>query len=121
MSKLNGNDKLVSNNSLTWLLITMAAVVILTLTLPFPVSFIVSLLIIISLNIIRADIALKKAGMRGIRTWYNSYSSLPTNRGRNTITNDSLHRPMRFSCMSCGYEHNKVECPTCGSRAVKAD
>jgi hypothetical protein len=121
MSKPNGNDKLVSNNSLAWLLITMAAVVILTLTLPFPVSVIVSLLVIVSFNIIRADMALKKAGMGGIRTWYNSYSSLPTSRERNTITNDSLHGPIRFSCTSCGYEHDEIECPTCGSRAVKAD
>jgi len=77
MSKPNGNDKLVSNNSLAWLLVTLAAVVILTLTLPFPISFIVSLLAIISFNIIRADIALKKAGMGGIKSWYKSYSSLP--------------------------------------------
>ena len=120
MSKLNGNDKLVSNNGLVWLLLTLAAVVILTLTLPFPISFIVSLLVIISLNVIRADMALKKAGMGGIGSWYKSYSSLQSGRGRDTSMNDSLYKPIRFSCMSCGNEHNKIECPKCGSKAVRA-
>jgi hypothetical protein len=120
MSKLNGNDKLVSNNGLVWLLIALSAVVILTLILPFPISFIVSLLVIITLNVIRADIALKKAGMGGIMEWYKSYSSLHSGRGSDTIMNESLYKPIRFSCMSCGNEHNKVECPKCGSKAVRA-
>jgi hypothetical protein len=120
MSKPDGNDKLVSNNGLAWLLVTLAAVVILTLTLPFPVSFIVSLLVIISLNVIRADIALKKAGMGGIRSWYKSYSSLSSSRGWDRNVKDSLYKPIKFSCMSCGNEHNKVECPKCGSKAVRA-
>ena len=120
MSKSNSNDKLISNNGLAWLLVTLAAVVILTLTLPFPISFIVSLLVIISLNIIRADKALKKAGMGGIRNWYKSYSSLQSSYGRHKNVNNSLYRPLLFSCMNCGNVHDKVECPKCSSKAVRA-
>ena len=118
MSKPEDNNNLVSNNSLAWLLISLVAVVILSLLLPFPISFIVSLLVIISLNIIRADVALKKAGMGGIKSWYKSYSSLQSGRGWDASMNNSLHKRLRFTCMSCGKEHNKVECPKCGSKAV---
>ena len=120
MSKADRNDRLVSNNNLAWMLITLAAVVILTLTLPFPISFIASLLAIISFNIIRADIALKKAGMGGIKSWYKSNSSLASGRESGRNMNNSLYKPLRFSCMSCGNEHNKIECPKCGSKSVRA-
>jgi hypothetical protein len=120
MSKPNSNDKLVSNNGLSWLLVSLAAVVILTLALPFPVSFVASLLAIIALNLIRANMALKKAGMGGIKSWYKSYSSLPSDRGWDKNADDHLYKPVRFSCMSCGNEHNNVECPICGSKAVRA-
>ncbi len=91
-----------------------------TLTLPFPISFIVSLIVIISLNVIRADIALKKAGMGVIRSWYKSYSSLHSGHGWDRNLNNSLYRPLLFSCMNCGNVHNKAECPKCGSKAVRA-
>ena len=64
-----------------WLLISVVIVVILTLVLPFPISFLVSLIVIFSLNIIRTDIALKKADMGGIKGWYKSSSSFESGRG----------------------------------------
>jgi hypothetical protein len=120
MSTPGDNNNLVSSNSVVWLLISLVSVVILTLILPFPISFIVSLLVIISVNILRADRALKGAGMGGIKSWYKSSSSLQSGHGRNANTNSSLYRPLRFSCMNCGNVHNKVECPKCGSKAVRA-
>ena len=57
MSKPNQNDNLDRDNYLAWLLISLVIVVILTLFLPFPISFLVSLIVIFSLNIIRTDIA----------------------------------------------------------------
>jgi hypothetical protein len=57
MSKPNQNDNLARDSYLAWLLISLVIVVILTLFLPFPISFLVSLIVIFSLNIIRTDIA----------------------------------------------------------------
>ena len=120
MSKPEDNDNLVSKNSLAWLLVSLVTVVMVSLILPFPMSFIVSLLVIISLNIIRADITLKKAGMGGIKSWYKSYSSLQSGHGWDANMNNSLYIPLRFSCMRCGNVHNKTACPKCGSKAVRA-
>jgi hypothetical protein len=83
-------------------------------------SFIVSLIVIISLSIVKADIALKKAGMGGIKGWYKSFSSLQSGRGWNTNMNSFHYTPLRFSCMNCSNVHNKAACPKCGSKAVRA-
>ena len=120
MGKGKGNDNHVTRNYLTWLFISLVTVVMVSLILPFPMSFVVSLIVIISLSIIRADIALKKAGMGGISGWYKSFSSLQSGRGWDTSSNNSLYRPLRFSCMNCGNVHNEAACPKCGSKAVRA-
>jgi len=96
MSKAEDKDKPAWKNSLGWLLISLVTVVMVSLMLPFPISFIVSLIIIISFNVIRADIALKKAGMGGIKGWYRSYSSLQSGRGWNTDMNNSLYSPSKI-------------------------
>ena len=120
MSRAEDNNNIGGKSSLVWLFVSLVTVVIVSLILPFPMSFIVSLIIIISLNIIRADIALKKAGMGGISGWYKSFSSLQSGRGWDTSINNSPYRPIKFSCMNCGNVHNKTVCPNCGSKAVKA-
>ena len=120
MSRAKDNDNFAANNYLAWLFISLVTVVMVSLILPFPMSFVVSLIIIISLSIIRADIALKKSGMGGIKGWYKSFSSLQSGRGWDMRINNSLHNPLRFSCMNCGNVHNKTACPKCGSKAVRA-
>ncbi|HYY86449.1 MAG TPA: hypothetical protein VE594_05025 [Nitrososphaeraceae archaeon] len=100
----------------------MATVVILTRTLPFRISFIVSQLAIISFNMIRADIALKK-GWCGRNKGFGinkSYSLLPSGRRCGRNVNSSLYKSRRYLCMSCCNEHNKVEFPKSGSKAVRA-
>jgi len=119
MSRTGDNDNFARKSSLAWLSISLVSVVIVSLILPFPMSFIVMLIIIISLNIIRADIALKRAGMGGISGWYKSFSSLQAGRGGDASNNNALYRPIIYACMSCGNEHNKTACPRCGSKAVK--
>jgi len=118
MSKPNENGNLVGDNYLAWLLISVVIVVILTLVLPFPISFLVSLIVIFSLNIIRTDIALKKAGMGGIKGWYKSLSSFESGRGWERGINGP-YKPLRFFCMNCGKQHDKIACPKCGSKTVR--
>jgi len=115
MSK--ANDSPAQKSSLSWMLVSLVAVIIITLLLPFPVSFLVSLIAIFSLAIIRGNMMLKKMGMGGVKGWSESYSSFKS--GRPWGTGDS-YKPLMFYCMQCGYAHKKIACPKCGSKAVKA-
>lgn len=121
MGKMEDNDNLAGKSYLAWLFIFLVTVVMISLILPFPISLVVSLIFILFINVIRADIALKKAGMGGIRGWYKSFSSLESGRRWDMSNNHPLYRPLRFSCMMCGNVHNKTECPKCGSKAVRVE
>ncbi|HEU5447170.1 MAG TPA: hypothetical protein VFU67_08525 [Nitrososphaeraceae archaeon] len=114
------SDNVAESNSLAWLLISLVSVVILTLVLPFPISFLVSLIVIFSLSIIRANIVLKKAGMGGINGWHNSFSSSYSGRGWGGGGDSFSYNHLTFYCMRCGNPHNKIACPKCGSKAVRA-
>jgi hypothetical protein len=114
MSRANNN--IGGMNYLVWLLISLGTVVILSFVLPFPISFVVSLLVVFSVNIIRAEMMLRKAGMGGIKGLFKSSGF---DGGFGTGINTSIFRPLRFSCMNCGNVHNKIACPKCGSKAVR--
>ena len=84
---------------------------------PFQIAVIILLIVLFSLNIIRAERRLRKAGVGGIKGWYKSFSSSAFGNGN---SNDSGYNSLKFRCMNCGNEHNKIACPKCGSKAVKA-
>jgi hypothetical protein len=119
MAKTNDNYSPAERNYLIWFSISMAIVVMLHFVLPFPISFIVSLIVIFCLSVYRDDMALRKAGMGGIKGWYKSLFSSGFGRWWGTGINGSAYQPLRFSCMNCGIEHNKIACPKCGSKAVR--
>jgi len=119
MSKADDNDNLSGGGYLAWLFISVVTILMVTLIIPFPISLAVSLIIIIALYVIRADMGLKKTGMGDIRGWYKSVSSSGSRRGWGTDVSSSVYKALRFSCMKCGNEHRKTACPKCGSRAVK--
>jgi hypothetical protein len=119
MAKFNDNDNPVGKNSLIWFFIFIPVVIILHIVLPFPISFIVSIIVIFCLGIYRDDRALRKAGMGGIKGWYKSMFSSGFGPRTDTGINGSAYRPLRFSCMNCGNEHNEIACPNCGSKAVR--
>ena len=52
--------------------------------------------------------------MGGIKGWYKSLSSSGFGG-----SNDYGYHPLKFNCMNCGKEHNKIACPRCGSKAVR--
>jgi len=110
------NDSPAESKGLPWMLISLVAVIIITLLLPFPISFVVSLIVIFSLAIIRGNIMLKKMGRGGIKGWSKSYSSFKS--GRDWGISET-YKPLTFYCMLCGYPHNKIACPKCGSKAVR--
>ncbi|HEY7757334.1 MAG TPA: hypothetical protein VIA08_03795 [Nitrososphaeraceae archaeon] len=107
------------SNSLIWLFMSIAIIIVLHIVLPFPMSFIVSIIAIFGLSIYRNDRALRKAGMGGIKDWYKSVFSSGFGPRRGTGINGSAYQPLKFSCINCGNEHNEVECPNCGSKGVR--
>jgi len=119
MAKANDNHDSSERIYLMWLYTSIALVFLLPIVLSFPMSLIVSLIVVICLGIYRADMVLKKAGKRGIKDWYQSLSLLGSGRGGRRGIKGSEFKPLRFSCMNCGNEHNKVACPRCGSKAVR--
>ena len=99
------------------MVIYLGIAAVLSLLLPFPIALGVLLIVIFSVNIIRAEIRLRKAGVGGIKGWYKSLSSSGF---EPSSSNSHLYNPIKFYCMNCGNEHRKITCPNCGSKAVKA-
>jgi hypothetical protein len=89
------------------------------IVLPFPISFIVSIIMIFALGIYRDDRALRKAGLGGIKDWYKSVFSSGFGPRTGTAINGSAYQPLKFSCINCGTEHDKIACPDCGSKGVR--
>jgi hypothetical protein len=58
--------------------------------------------------------------MGGINGWSKSFSSLQSGRRWETGGDSFAYRRLIFYCMRCGNPHNKVACPRCGSKAVRA-
>ena len=76
-----------------------------------------SMLIVVFLgNIIRTEIRLRKAGVGGIK---GRYKSSPLQDLVGVVVTSNRYNPLKFNCMNCGKEHNKIACPKCGSKAVK--
>jgi hypothetical protein len=120
MAKAHDNHNPAEKIYLIWLYTSIAVVFLLPFVLPFPISFIVSLILVLSLGIYRADMLLRKAGKGGIKDWYKSLSLSGFGRNWDTGINGSAYKPLRFCCMNCDNEHNKIACPKCGSKAVRA-
>jgi hypothetical protein len=117
MSKYdNNNENQIRDNYLTWLFVYMSIGLVIALVLPFPISVGVLLLVLFLVNMVRTEIALRKAGIGGIKGLYKSYSSLGFRHG---TRNGLVYTPLKFYCMNCGHEHKKIACPKCGSKAVR--
>ena len=89
-----------------------------SLLLPFTYAMGVMLIVVITGNIIRTEIRLRKAGMRGIKGRYKSFSSSVF--GQNSGNSRDTYSPVKYYCLNCGEEHSRFSCPNCGSKAVKA-
>lgn len=118
----NGLDK----NYFVWFVIYISIGMILYFTLPFPISLLIYLGIILILQTFRikktqhsyqtniSDISEKNNKNKGFREFIQSISDT-------LFYNPYSPRsePLRFVCMTCNNEHNKRRCPNCGSGAVK--
>jgi hypothetical protein len=89
---------------------------------PFPISFVMALLVFLLLNAVRMHIALKRQGMPGgLNDLYKSMTSSLGGSWNNSMFGGGGmgYSPIKFHCMNCGYEHRENSCPKCGSKAVR--
>lgn len=90
---------------LLWLGITLAISLAISLLLPFPVSLITIIGIIILLNFYIGWRMIRRMGMgRGGAGIFGSISSMSENSS------------VKYYCMSCGVQHRQAACPRCGSK-----
>jgi hypothetical protein len=113
----NNNENQIRKNYLIWLFVYLGIGFAISIIIPFPLSIGVMVLVLFLLNIVRTEIALRKAGMGGIKGLYKNSSSFSFRRGN---SNGLVYTPLKFYCMNCGYEHRKIACPKCGAKAVRA-
>jgi rubrerythrin len=87
---------------------------------PFPLSFVIALIVYFALNTVRTHIILKKQGMQGgLKDLYKSMTSSLGNIWNNCGGTGMGYSPIKYYCMNCGYEHKESACPKCGSKAVR--
>jgi hypothetical protein len=118
------NDSQIQNNYWMWLIAYIGIGLIISFILPFPISFGIALVVFFILNAARTHIALKRQGVTGgIKELYKSMSSPfggGSSNNNGTVGSGGFgYSPIKYYCMSCGYEHRKHVCPKCGSKAVR--
>src|SRR5919202_485737 len=117
----NNNDnsnKQIQNNYWIWFIAYMGIGLAISFVVPFPISFVIALLVFFLLNAARTHIALKRQGMPGgIKDLYKSMSSSLGGSWNNSSDISMGYFPIKFYCMYCGYEHRENACPKCGSKA----
>lgn len=79
MSKANYSP--FGKKYLAWFFVSVVTLFMVSLILPFPISLVASIIVLLCLIVVRADIAMKKAGMGGIKDWYRSLTSSESGRG----------------------------------------
>jgi hypothetical protein len=102
---IDGNNKQYLLYQIKWFCIFVGMGLILSILLPFPISFVVYLGAFLIINFIRTRVRLKKMGI-SMKSLFRQSSSIPGS-GSTTV---------RYYCMSCGKEHKEIACPNCGSK-----
>src|ERR671930_1902076 len=72
----NNKNKQIQNNYWIWLIAYMGIGLAISFVVPFPISFVMALVVFFLLNAVRMHIALKRQGMPGgLKDLYKSMSS----------------------------------------------
>jgi hypothetical protein len=109
MSDENNTKRFIIDR-LKWLGIYLSIGLVLVFLLPFPYDFISIFGLFILVNFLRTRSLMKRHGggmCGGIKDLFGSFSS---------SLSGNQSRPLKYYCMSCGKEHNKIACPNCGSK-----
>src|SRR5919198_3022670 len=119
-SKNDKSNKQIQNNYWVWFIAYIGIGLAISFIVPFPISFVMALLVFFSLNAVRMHIALKRQGMPGgLKDLYKSMtSSLGRSWNNGAFGGGGMgYSPIKFHCMNCGYEHRENACPKCSSKA----
>ncbi|HXX96825.1 MAG TPA: hypothetical protein VEL11_06880 [Candidatus Bathyarchaeia archaeon] len=103
-------------NQLVWMLITFGICLLILLVVPFPISMVIIIGILLFLNIyLRKRMTARISGI----DWGSFGSSNDTFCGifKSRSPDRSL---VKYYCMSCGSKHKQVACPKCGSKIKRA-
>ena len=121
-SNNDNSNKQIQNNYWIWFIAYMGIGLAISFIVPFPISFVMALLVFLLLNAVRMHIALKRQGMPGgLKDLYKSMTSSSGGSWNNSMFGGGGmgYSPIKFHCMTCGYEHRENSCPKCGSKAVR--
>ena len=119
-SNNDNKKKQIQTNYWVWLTAYLAIGLAVSFVVPFPLSFVIALLVYFALNTVRTHIILKKQGMQGgLKDLYKSMTSSLGNIWNNCGGTGMGYSPIKYYCMNCGYEHKESACPKCGSKAVR--
>lgn len=103
----NNNNKQFALNQLIWIGISIGVSFAISRILPFPISLVAIIGVFLLLGFLMRSNAMRKIGMRS-RDQSGIFGSI--NPGT------SGDRALRYYCLSCGTQHNQIECPKCGSK-----
>jgi hypothetical protein len=107
MSSNNNSNKQFALNQLIWIGISIAVSFAISRLLPFPISLVAIIGVFLVLGYFMRSNTMRKIGMRS-RDGSGIFGSInPTGTG---------DRALKYYCLSCGTQHNQVECPKCGSK-----
>ena len=116
----DSRSKQTQTNYWVWFIAYMGIGLAISFIVPFPISFVMVLLVFLALNAVRTHIALKRQGMPGgIKDLYKSMNSSLGGGWNNSSSTGMGYAPIKFYCMNCGNEHKEYSCPKCGSKAVR--
>jgi hypothetical protein len=96
-------------NQIAWLGLFLGISFILSMIIPFPVSLVTLIIILVLLNMYRRKAIMKRMGVGGgIGTGIFGSSSTFTGNGGASL--------LKYYCMSCGTQHREAACPKCDSK-----
>ncbi|HEY7108987.1 MAG TPA: hypothetical protein VH415_06150 [Nitrososphaeraceae archaeon] len=106
MSTNDRNSK--GSNQLGWLLIPLVVAIPIGFFIPFPLSMLVYLIVVLGMGYLRFSYVMKKAGINNFRQMFRVLSN-----------SQNRYQPLRYYCMNCGNEHRDISCPKCGSKVKR--
>jgi hypothetical protein len=114
---IDKSNNQILNNHLIWLCMYLGVAVVIVFVIPFPFSIYAFLLVLFLLNMIRSRVVLRSNEnmLRVLQKWLTSVG----NNGKLATSIGVWHIPIRFYCVHCGNEHNKIACRQCGSKAIR--
>jgi predicted RNA-binding Zn-ribbon protein involved in translation (DUF1610 family) len=116
VDKNNGNQ--ILNFNLIWLCIYLVVAVAIANIIPFPFSFYACLLVLVLVNMVRRKVGLRRTNESVLRAMYEWFTSLG-DISKIDRTMRFWNTQVKFYCMNCGNQHEKIACPQCGSKAVR--